>query len=73
MRFREVEVNPQSNAGGLYAEIQLVFRDEPQPSMLASLVDAVLRMRDRMQRDELQNEPVRVPSVPRPSAKPWKR
>ena len=31
----------------LYAEIQLVFRDEPQPLMLASFVDTVLRMRDR--------------------------
>lgn len=57
----------------LYAEIQLVFRDEPQPSMLASLVDVVLRMRDRMRRDELQIGPERVSPVPRPSAKPWKR
>ena len=57
----------------LYAEIQLVFRDEPQSSMLASFVDAVLRMRDRMRSDKMQIGAARAPSVPRPTIKPWKR
>jgi DNA-binding transcriptional LysR family regulator len=59
----------------LYAEVQLVFRDEPQPPTLTSFVDTVLRMRDRMQRGELRKEhaPMRVPAVPRPAVKPWKR
>lgn len=57
----------------LYAEIQLVFRDESQPPMLASFVAAALRMRDRMRRGELAKGPVRMPAVPRPVAKPWKR
>lgn len=56
----------------LYAEVQLVFRDEPQSPMLASFVDAVLRMRGRLQRGELRNGPVRVPAVPRPTIKPWR-
>jgi hypothetical protein len=59
----------------LYAEVQLVFRDEPQPPMLALFVETVLRMRDRMRQGELRNEhgPMRMPAVPRPAVKPWKR
>jgi DNA-binding transcriptional LysR family regulator len=58
----------------LFAEVQLVFRDEPQPPMLAYFVETVLRMRDRMRRGELQKErrPARTPPVPRPQVKPWK-
>lgn len=58
----------------LYAEIQLVFRDEPQPPILASFVDAVLRMRDRMRRGGLQDGrgTSRMPAIPRPVVKPWK-
>jgi DNA-binding transcriptional LysR family regulator len=59
----------------LFAEVQLVFRDEPQPPMLASFVETVLRMRDRMRRGELQKERAlaQTPPVPRPVAKPWKK
>jgi DNA-binding transcriptional LysR family regulator len=57
----------------LFAEIQLVFRDEPQPPMLASFVDAVLRMKERMRRGELRHEPRQGSNVQRPVVKPWKR
>jgi LysR family transcriptional regulator, benzoate and cis,cis-muconate-responsive activator of ben and cat genes len=59
----------------LFAEVQLVFRDEPQSPMLASFVETVLRMRDRMRRGELQEERAlaQAPPVPRPLVKPWKK
>lgn len=59
----------------LYAEVQLVFRDEPQPPMLTSFVETILRMRDRMRQSEPRDRqgPARIPVVPRPAAKPWKR
>lgn len=56
----------------LYAEIQLVLRDEQQSPMLAAFVAAVLRMRDRMRHGELRSSPTRVSVVPRPGVKPWK-
>jgi DNA-binding transcriptional LysR family regulator len=56
----------------LYAEIQLVFRDEPQSPMLALFVNAVLRMRERLQRGKLPNGPMRTPVIPRPAVKPWR-
>jgi DNA-binding transcriptional LysR family regulator len=61
--------------GDLYADVQLVFRDEPQSPMLTAFVETVLRMRDRMQRGELdkEQEAVRMQIVPRPMVKPWKR
>src|SRR5262249_29242640 len=57
----------------LYAEIQLVLRDELHSPMLSAFVNAVLRMRDRMRHGELPSDPVRTPVVPRPVVKPWKR
>ncbi len=59
----------------LYADVQLVFRDEPQSPMLTAFVETVLRMRDRMQRGELdqEQEAVRMQVVPRPVVKLWKR
>jgi DNA-binding transcriptional LysR family regulator len=57
----------------LYAEIQLVFRDEPLSPSLAGFVDAMLRMRDRLGRKNLREEPIRVPPFPRPLVKPWTR
>jgi DNA-binding transcriptional LysR family regulator len=55
----------------LYAEIQLVFRDEPQPPMLSSFVGAVLRMRERLKRGKQRRGPMRTPLIPRPTVKPW--
>lgn len=55
----------------LYVEIQLVFRDEPQPPMLASFVDAILRLRKQLWRNKLQSRSIRKPIVPRPTVKPW--
>jgi DNA-binding transcriptional LysR family regulator len=59
----------------LYADVQLVFRDEPQSPMLTAFVETVLHMRDRMQRGELDKvqDSVRMQVVPRPTVKPWKR
>lgn len=57
----------------LYAEIHLVFRDEAQSPELASFVDTVLRMGDRMRRGELHGASKRVSEIPRPSAKLWNR
>lgn len=48
----------------LYIEIQLVFRDERRPRMLAAFVDAVARMRERMQRGALRFGAVRIPPLP---------
>ncbi len=56
----------------LYAEIQLVFRDEPQSSMLASFAAAILQMRERHLRGKLSNNPALIAMVPRPAVKPWK-
>jgi DNA-binding transcriptional LysR family regulator len=55
-----------------YAEVQLVFRDEPQSPMLASFVATALRMRDRIKCGEMRTGPVRAPVIPRPVVKPWK-
>jgi hypothetical protein len=59
----------------LYADVQLVFRDEPQSPMLTAFVDTVLRMRDRMQHRGLDNghEAAGMQAVPRPMVRPWKR
>jgi DNA-binding transcriptional LysR family regulator len=57
----------------LYAEVQLVFRDEPQPPMLACFVDTILRMRDRLGHSKPHSSPMRMPVVPRPTVKPWKQ
>lgn len=53
----------------LYVEIQLVFRNEPQPPMLTSFVDAVLRMRERLWKGNQRNGPMRMPVVPLPALK----
>lgn len=55
----------------LYAEIDLVFRDGPQPASLALFVEAVLRMRERLLRGKLSNDPVQASVVPRPAVKLW--
>lgn len=55
----------------LYAEIQLVFRDESLSHLLATFVKAVLRMRERLLRDKLRYEVKRAPIIPRPAVKPW--
>lgn len=58
----------------LYAEVQLVFRDEPQPPMLTAFVETVLRMRDRMRRGEVRDghSSAGMPAIPRPVVKQWK-
>ena len=56
----------------LYAEIQLVFRDEPQSRLLATFVRAVQRMRERLLRDKLRIELKRDPIIPRPVVKVWR-
>jgi DNA-binding transcriptional LysR family regulator len=57
----------------LYAEIELVFRDEPHSPMLAVFVEEVRRIRDGLRPDRLQRGPMRIPPIPRPSVKPWKQ
>ncbi len=56
----------------LYAEVQLVFRDEPQSSTLASFVNAVLRMRERLPHSSMHNGSTQISVVPRPVVKSWK-
>jgi hypothetical protein len=56
----------------LYAEIQLIFRDEPQSPMLTSFVNAILRMRERLLRGKLHAAPLASPAIPRPLVKPRK-
>lgn len=56
----------------LYAEIQLIFRDEPQSPMLTSFVNAILRMRERILLGKLQIGPPPPLVIPRPVVKPWK-
>jgi DNA-binding transcriptional LysR family regulator len=55
----------------LYAEIQLVLRDEPLSLALAGFIDAVARMRNRLGLNNLHQGPVRVPPFPRPAVKRW--
>lgn len=47
----------------LYVEIQLVFRDERHPQMLAAFVDSVMRMRGRVQRGALHFAAGHVPQA----------
>lgn len=54
----------------LYAEIQLVFRDEPQRSFLATFVKEILRMRERLH-DKLHYQPQLQAVIPRPDVRRW--
>ncbi len=59
------------SADDLYAEIQLVFRDEPQTPRLASFVKATLRMRERLLRGKMEFGPRQQSLIPRPTVKEW--
>lgn len=59
------------SAEDLYAEIQLVFRDEPQTPRLASFVKATLRMRERLLRGRLNFGPRQQSLIARPTVKEW--
>lgn len=47
----------------LYIEIQLVFREERRPRMLAAFIEAVVRMRERIERGALRLAVVRAPQL----------
>lgn len=56
----------------LYAEIQLVFRDEPQSALLVSFANAIVQMRERHLRGKLTNNQALIAMIPRSVVKPWK-
>ncbi len=56
-------------AEDIYAEVQLVFRDEPQATPLSRFVRTALRMRERLLHDRINFEPKQQSLIRRPSIK----